>query len=627
MKILRIALFFGLTAVLAGAVGAQEMRTWSDSTGRYKIEGKFVDLSGGKVTIERPDGSKFEIEISKLSQDDRKFAAEQAANPFRPAEDNPFKPKTGGGQPMASVATGSAGAARAVTPNWAGAETVALMPTESEWKMSPPIAAPTAPERKARSIPLPPKKGFFEGVKGLAVNHTGQRALVGYGWDQPKPLGETRVVLCDLVLGKVLTTATVAGQMVPLALSDNGYQALMCRDEWGFGNHDRVELWTLSPSGVSRTLEWFPYGDAEGGNRDVKWAAFLDEERLVTLGGAGKLVVWKAQEARPLYHLTIDGGSTPALTPDRKFLVFSTGKQVGVLDVDAAQVVAMMSTPQQLTWAKLCLSPDATRLACLSHDKLYVWNFANGELYRDTPLTGQGMNGEIIWPEGSYLLVGKKELFDIENQVRVWSYSGHEQVESANGMCAFVVSAGEKNPGALVLARVPPPTLEQTLARAMKAPDFFVVKPGVTVKLNFAGLPDAQERAKAETTITKKLEELGMKTGASGSIELVATAEPGEEKEISYHGFGISPWKEYKVREYVTRLKFVYKGQVVWQTQGSSVPTFISLKEGETIEQVLRRSERADYSLFERVEFPKMLMKPMGPDGLGASKVSVAGIQ
>jgi hypothetical protein len=280
-----------------------------------------------------------------------------------------------------------------------------------------------------------------------------------------------------------------------------------------------------------------------------------------------------------------------------------------------------------LSWPQLCLSPDAARLACLAHDKLYVWNFATGELYRDTPLAGLGLGGELMWPADRYLLIGKTHLFDIDNQVRVWSYSGHDLVKPANGMAAFVVSAGEKNPGALVLTRIPAPTFEQTLARAMKAPDFFVLKPGVTVKLNFTALPDAQERTKAETAITKKLGELEMKVGSSGSIELVATAEPGEEREVSYHGFGLNPWKEYKVREYITRLKFVYKGQVAWQTQASSVPGFISLKEDETIEQVLRRSERPSYGMFETVQLPKMLMKPMGPDGLGSSKVGVAGIQ
>jgi hypothetical protein len=140
-------------------------------------------------------------------------------------------------------------------------------------------------------------------------------------------------------------------------------------------------------------------------------------------------------------------------------------------------------------------------------------------------------------------------------------------------------------------------------------------------------LQDAQEREKVRTSLTAKLKERGCEVGPNGTIDLVATAEAGEEREISYHGFGISPWKTHKVREYISKLTFNYQGKLTWQTQGSSVPGFIQLKEGETIDQVLRRSERPNYSVFQNVELPKMLMKPTGADGLGSSQVTVAGVQ
>src|SRR5690606_5322954 len=117
--------------------------------------------------------------------------------------------------------------------------------------------------------------------------------------------------------------------------------------------------------------------------------------------------------------------------------------------------------------------------------------------------------------------------------------------------------------------------------------DFLVLKAGTTVKVNVDGLPDPAEREKVREVLTRKLKEQGFQVGSQGTIELVASSEAGEEKDVSYHGFGISPWKSYKVREYVSRLAFVYQGKNTWQTQGSSVPGHIQLKEGETIEQVL----------------------------------------
>jgi hypothetical protein len=195
------------------------------------------------------------------------------------------------------------------------------------------------------------------------------------------------------------------------------------------------------------------------------------------------------------------------------------------------------------------------------------------------------------------------------------------------GQCAFVVNAGTDKPGAVVIGQVPTPAFEKKLAEAKKQPDFFVLKPGTTVKLVLEALQDAQEREKVRTSLTAKLKERGCEVGPNGTIDLVATAEAGEERDVSYHGFGISPFKSYKVRDYISKLTFNYQGKVCWQTAGSSVPGFIQLKEGETIEQVLRRSERPNYSVFQNVELPKMLMKPTGTDGLGTSQVTVAGVQ
>jgi len=627
----------GLIFVLSQVATGQESRTWSDSTGKFKIEGKLLGVEGGKARLERSNGSVVQIPVTKLSAADQKYIKElDEANPFEAVEENPFKPDNSGSSaassrpspPESGSARGSSsGEPRKVKVDWSQSETLALAPSSDTWKFATPIKGGERTELKNRAIPVPPKSNFFEGARGLVTNASGQRALVGYTLDEPKPEGITRIVLADLVKGKTLVTTTVPGKMAPIALNDGGFQVLMRKEEFGFGNQDRLELWNLTPAGITKVLEWTPYDDVKGGERDVKWAAFLDDDRLATLGGDGRLAIWNAETATPLFHIQIDGGCIPALSPDRKFIAFSTGKQVGVFDIAAKEVAALQAT-SHTPWPRLCFSPDASRLACMAHGKLFVWNFADGSLYREIPLTGINVHGnELIWPHEKYLLIGKSSLFDIENQVRLWTYRGHELAESLGGQVAFLVNQGQDRPGALVIAPVPAAGFHQALEKAMQQPDFFVLKEGTTVKLNVDALPDAAEREKARDTLTKKLKERGFKVGPEGMIELVASTEAGKEQDISYHGFGVNPWKTYKVREYLTRLAFVYQGKNTWQTQGSSVPGFISLKEGETIDQVLRRSERPNYNFFEHVEMPKVLMKPMGPDGLGASQVSVSGVQ
>lgn len=614
----RLTLAVIVALFMVAVAQAQEMRTWTDKTGKYKIEAKLKEIVDGKAILVREGGAVVKIDVKKLSDADQKYI--EAHPPEDP--DNPFEPAGG---PMGEEKPEAAGKQAKV--DWSEVPVLAVAPSGEEWKFKTPIAGPQTEPIKSRAIPLPPKTNFFEGVSGLAVNHNASRAVVVYGLDEPKPEGTTRLVLCDFATGKVLMKASTKGKLAPVALNDKGTQVLMRRAEFGFGNADRLEMWNLTPQGIEKTLVWHPNDDAKGGQRDVKWGAFLEDDKFLTLGANGRLAAWNANSAEPTFSLQIDGGSGPALSPDRKLLAFSTGKQVGVLDLEKSEVVALQGTPHT-PWPQLCFSPDGSLLACMAHGKLLVWNFADGTLYRDIPLTGMHVGGGMVWPHPQFMLLGKSQLFDVENQVKMWTYQGGDAVEMVGlNQCAFVVNAGTDKPGALVVGPVPTPAFEKTLAAAKKQPDFFVLKPGTTVKLVLESLQDAQEREKVRTALTTKLKERGCEVGPSGMIDLVATAEAGEEEEVSYHGFGLSPFKRYKVRAYISKLTFNYQGKVCWQTSGSSVPGFIQLKDGESIEQVLRRSERPNYSVFQNVELPKMLMKPSGGEGLGTSQVTVSGVQ
>jgi hypothetical protein len=599
---------------------AQEKRTWSDKTGKYKIEGKLKAIEDGKAVLLKSDGKEVRIDVKKLSDADQKYIEahppEDGDNPFESSDTKTPSPMPTEGEPKKAKV------------DWSDVQSIALSPSGEGWKFTTPIEGPQKDALKNKAIPLPPKSNFFEGVSGMAVNHGATRAVVVYSLDEPKPEGTTRLVLCDLSNGKTLLKTSTKGKLAPVALNDKGTQVLMRRAEFGFGNADRLEIWNLSPEGIQKTLVWYPNDDAMRGDRDVKWGAYLADDNFVVLGANGRLAAWKANSAEPLWQMQIDGGSGPAISPDRKLLAFSTGKQVGVLDLKSAEVVALQSTPHT-PWPKLCFSPTGIHLACLAHGKLLVWNFADGTLFREIPLAGINVGvGEMTWPHPQYLLLGKSQLFDLENQVKLWSYNGGEAVETvAPGQCAFVVSAGTDKPGALVVGPVPTAAFEKSLAAAKKQPDFLVLKPGTTVKLVLESLQDAQEREKVRAALTAKLKERGCTVGPNGTIELVGTAEAGQERDISYHGFGISPWKTHKVREYISKLTFNYQGKLTWQTQGSSVPGFIQLKEGETIDQVLRRSERPNYTFFEHAELPKVLMKPTGAEGLGTSQVTVSGVQ
>ncbi len=62
-------------------------RTWTDSTGRFKVEAEYVSVADGNLTLRRTDGRTMTIPVEKLSKEDQAHLKEREQR----ATENPFK--------------------------------------------------------------------------------------------------------------------------------------------------------------------------------------------------------------------------------------------------------------------------------------------------------------------------------------------------------------------------------------------------------------------------------------------------------------------------------------------------------------------------------------------------------
>jgi WD40 repeat protein len=614
----------GLGLLWIADLKAAETRTWSDASGKFKIQAKFVSNDNGKVTLEKSDGTEMEIDLKKLSAADQKYIADlakSAPNPFKTKEDDPFKSKPAGGGSKTTGKPGGTGKpadsprateTRLIVPDFSDAKVVTVSPPDQAWKFEiaeTPAETGTS-KAKPKTIPTPKKTDFFEGSKGLVGSSNGKFAAIGYSLQKPgvNQPSTSRVVVCNLETAKMIGEGSLPGKSAPLAIHNDGKQVLMRRDEFGHGNQDRLEIWNVAAKSAAKTIQCVPYDDFSGGDRDVAWGAFIGDDRIATVSGKGKLVVWNLDDMKPIYTMDIQGGSKPAISPDQKLLAFATGKEIGILDLAEGEIVAMQTTPQ-VQWPVLAFSPGQKRLGMAAFDRLFVWDVSNGELYREMPYQGLHVMGNITWPSDDHVLLGNRFLIDLENQVKLWDYQGAEFAQQFAGTTWFVVTDAFGAPGALLGAQLPPPAVKDALAKAMSAPDFFVLKPGTTVKIDVSQV-DAAGKEFVEKALTARLKEAGFEASPMGTIDLVAQTEMGAERQVSYHTFGRIGSQTYNVRDYFSRIKFVYKGQEVWQTGVGSVPGFIHLGQNETMEQFLKKSEKFNFDWFGKVDLPKLLQKP-----------------
>ena len=69
-----IVSLLALIVVFASMAGAQaadsEMRSWTDSTGQYRVRAAFVELKDGRVWLRKADGSTVGVPLDRLGAAD-----------------------------------------------------------------------------------------------------------------------------------------------------------------------------------------------------------------------------------------------------------------------------------------------------------------------------------------------------------------------------------------------------------------------------------------------------------------------------------------------------------------------------------------------------------------------------
>lgn len=119
-----------LAVTLCDFVSA-ELRTWTDSTGKYKTEAEFVSLSDGHVTLRKANGKEVKLRLERLSADDQTLARELSQASDSAPSDSTSRPSPAAAVPNNVINSVRGAAYRAQTLNNMKQISLALMFYES----------------------------------------------------------------------------------------------------------------------------------------------------------------------------------------------------------------------------------------------------------------------------------------------------------------------------------------------------------------------------------------------------------------------------------------------------------------------------------------------------------------
>jgi hypothetical protein len=373
-------------------------------------------------------------------------------------------------------------------------------------------------------------------------------------------------------------------------------------------------------------MSWEPYGTAEGGKKDVSFAAFVDANHVITVGG-GKLALWALPETKALYTLKVN--SQPAVNEGGKYLAVSTGKGMFVLDAMTGSTLGRLAGDTG-AFMKFSFRPDGLRLAMHCHGgRLQVWDCEKGERIREIFLHGIHSSDQMDWASDDHILLGRSSLLDVTRRVILWRYEGVKgRVGGCGGYVWCALPSGHEQKG---LSPFKLPHDEAVRAAAgLSADQLLVLKPGSAVRLN-VNVPVAPSQApKIIETLTARLKENGVSIAPNAPLVLDAVSEKGKTKSVTYRKFGFRGAKNtVQVTEQVYKLIVKEGDEVIWQSvRVNAAPPMLHLEEGQTIEQALAEYTKPDLSFFLNTPLPRMLARPGKHNGAyGVSKLTVQGMQ
>ena len=617
-------------------------RTWTDATGKFKIDAEFVSLEKDQLQLKKNDGKFITLALDKLSPEDqtiaRDLAAKKAAPPMK--EENPFEANVSDKPSIAGL-----GAEKKVNLN--GVPSITL-DAPGVWgaKANP---ATTPPPKVGNRMPTIPSRAgtkngrpddFFENAEGLTVDSAHNWLWLSVKNEPPGGQKACRLERIDVVSGNVLPPVTMPTLVKPLTVDPSGRYLVTSRDDDFHNRNKQLDIWEIEGNDVRPTSSFKPYDDGKGDHFSVKafkWAEFVDGVHLLTLSDGGKLVLWDLGTMKAVYQADLGTGWSLSctLSPGRQQLAVATSSGVYLLEPLSGKVLGKCEMKQDsaanLMIYRVAFSDDGAQLAAVGPLNLWVWSVADGK--NTTAISGTaipiGHETALSFGSHKHLIIDHRYAFDIERGLMTCHYTGSWSSAISLSGREFYLTEDRGNGGktrSIMSFALPGDDVVQRAA-SVKEEELLAIKPGSKISLDLPLPFDGAEMEKIRTSITTAFVNNGWAVAAPGEASdfvLSAKAMPGETKEIEYRMFGrgFATQKvsvQYQLGEMT--LKAPNSDKPVWQNKANWGPPFhIHLKEGQTIEDAVRTTPNAGF--FANPGIPRRLMKY--PNGLSIISATIA---
>ena len=366
----RVALKIAVVLSLTGLLQVQA-REWTDRSGKFHFQGKFVKLKDGNVYLEKSEGKVFAIPLEKLSADDADYLR--------------TLPET---KPYFSD------------------HREAEKPRESPRKMG---EIHVDDPDSAGEIRRFTKLGW--GVASLAFSADGRFLVVGKFDDAIEVFDVDKSVRVDFH-----EKLEGMGQVTCLAFSADGRKLL------SGGNSGRIQVWDVHDGGRLTEANSFV-----GHKSKIRALCISPDGQGVLSGDERKTVkYWSLADYSEQFSLNGFGQKVSAcvVSPNSKLGLASDGCQIDLIDLQKGVRMKSMSLGTSSSEAS-AISPNGHYAACFNTYELWIWDVLSGKR-----LWAQDLH-ELQW-SARFTKDGRHVLCGGSGKVSLWEVGRAKKVSEFN---------------------------------------------------------------------------------------------------------------------------------------------------------------------------------------------------